>query len=193
MPQHMKVLTIMLMSTRDYRHKKYRELEAYLPLVNLYSPSSLHSANSPVFIKKYDRHTNCLLSRSCHHCLFGVILGHAFYTYSWVHVYTSASVSAWAREYSCTHAEAEAEGAFLHTHVNIQPVWVSSSLLALICQVTCNMQHTPFLPFQHWGGNGNEGGTVVGKVLLICLTSWISTGDVGLRLSNCSFSALYRK
>lgn len=36
---------------------------------------SLHSANWLVFIKKYDRCASCLLSRSCHRCLFSEIFG----------------------------------------------------------------------------------------------------------------------
>ena len=37
--------------------------------------TSLHSVNSPVFIKKYDKRANCLLSRSYHHYLVGAIIG----------------------------------------------------------------------------------------------------------------------
>ena len=37
--------------------------------------TSLRSVNSPAFIKKYDKRANCLLSRSCHHCLVGAIIG----------------------------------------------------------------------------------------------------------------------
>ena len=36
---------------------------------------SLRSVNSPAFIKMYDKHAKCLLSRSCHHCLVGAIIG----------------------------------------------------------------------------------------------------------------------
>jgi hypothetical protein len=57
--------------SRVLETRKEGELEAYLPLTNLLLPLF----DSPVFTKTYDRHANCVLSRSCHHCLFSALVG----------------------------------------------------------------------------------------------------------------------
>ena len=77
--------------------KKCRELEACLSPSESFT-ASLRSVNSAVIIKKYmyDRRTNCLLSRSCHHCAIIGSLDHAFYMYLRVH----------ARELECTSTRA---------------------------------------------------------------------------------------
>ena len=82
-----------------------------------------------MLIQTYDRRANCLLSRSCHHCAIIRSMDHAFYTYSRVH----------ARELECASTRACAPRAPFALHVNDQPTRVSSSLLALICQVSCDL------------------------------------------------------
>ena len=90
--------------------------------------TSLHSVNSPVFIKKYDKRVNCLLSRSCYHCLVGAITGpHPIHTRECVRICASVLVLVLAHR-----------GCLLLTHMNVQAMRVTFSLLKLICQVTCD-------------------------------------------------------
>ena len=91
--------------------------------------TSLRSVNLPVFIKKYDKRTKCLLSRSCHHCLVGAIIGpRPIRTRECVRICASVRVLALVRQ-----------GRLLHVRVNVQATRVTSSLLALVCQVTCDL------------------------------------------------------
>ena len=91
--------------------------------------TSLRSVNSPAFIKKYDKHANCLLSRSCHHSLVGgIIRPRPIRTRECVRICVSVRVLALARR-----------GRLLHARVNVQATRVTSSLLALVCQVSCDL------------------------------------------------------
>ena len=91
--------------------------------------TSLRSVNSPAFIKKYDKRANCLLSRSCHHCLVGAIIGpRPIRTRECVRICASVRVLALARR-----------GRLWHARVNVQATRVTSSLLALVCQVSCDL------------------------------------------------------
>ena len=97
------------------------------------STTSLRSVNSPAFIKKYDKRANCLLSRSCHHCLVGAIIGpRPMCTRECVGICASVRVLALARR-----------GGLWHARVNVQATRVTSSLLALVCQVSCDLYCTP--------------------------------------------------
>ena len=90
--------------------------------------TSLHSVNSPVFIKKYVKRANYLLSQSCRHYLVGAIIEPCpIHTRKCVRICASVRVLALARQ-----------GHLLHLRVNIQAMQVTSLLLALICQVTCD-------------------------------------------------------
>ena len=94
--------------------------------------TSLHSVNSPAFIKKYDKRANCLLSRSCHHCLVGAIIGpRPIRTRECVRICASVRVLALARQ-----------GRLLHARMNVQATRVTSSLLALVCQVSFDLYCT---------------------------------------------------
>ena len=89
----------------------------------------LRSVNSPAFIKKYDKRANCLLSRSCHHCLVGAIIGpRPIRIRECVRICASVRVLALARR-----------GRLWHVRVNVQAARVTSSLLALVCQVSCDL------------------------------------------------------
>ena len=90
--------------------------------------TSLRSVNSPAFIKKYDKHANCLLSRSCHHYLVGC---NNWTTRECVQICASMRVLALARR-----------GGLLHARVNVQAARVTSSLLALVYQVACDLYCT---------------------------------------------------
>jgi hypothetical protein len=61
------------------------------------STTSLRSANSPVFIKKYDKHANCLSTRSCPQLSCWCKNWTMPYTYSRVHADTRTCTSARAR------------------------------------------------------------------------------------------------
>ena len=98
--------------------------------------TSLRSVNSPVFIKKYDKHASCLLSRSCHHCLVGAkIVPRPIHTYECVRICASVRVLVLVRR-EC----------LLYAHVNVHAMRVTSSLLVLICQIAydlyCNNSKT---------------------------------------------------
>ena len=69
---------------------------------SLYTPSECFTTSllSPVFIKKYDRRSNCLLSPSCHHSHFREMIGPRL-----LYVLASGCVSAQVHEYLCTLAE----------------------------------------------------------------------------------------
>ena len=93
--------------------------------------TSLRSVNSPAFIKRYDKRANCLLSRSCpcHHYLVGAIIGpRPMRTRECVQICASVRVLALARR-----------GRLWHARVNVQATRVTSSLLALVCQVSCDL------------------------------------------------------
>ena len=94
--------------------------------------TSLRSVNSPAFIKKYDKRANCLLSRSCHHCLVGAIIGpRPIRTRECVRICASVRVLTLVRR-----------GRLWHARVNVQATRVTSSLLALVCQVSCDLYCT---------------------------------------------------
>ena len=100
--------------------------------------TSLRSVNSPTFIKKYDKRANCLLSRSCHHCHVDAIIGpRPIYTRKCARICASVWVLALARR-----------GRVLHTRVNVQATRVTSSLLALVYQVSCDLYCTSGSPNQ---------------------------------------------
>ena len=69
--------------------------------------TSLRSVNSLAFIKMYDKHMKCLLSRSCHHCLVGAIIGPC-------PIRTREFVRAdiYARACACEYSRLRVEGAF---------------------------------------------------------------------------------
>ena len=94
--------------------------------------TSLRSVNSPAFIKKYGKCANCLLSRSCHHCLVGAIIGpRPIRTRECVQICASVQVLAFSRR-----------GRLLHARMNVQATRVTSSLLVLVCQVSGDLYCT---------------------------------------------------
>jgi hypothetical protein len=124
MPRQETVLAITFTSILETRREKILRIGSLsMPSESL--TTSLRSANSPVFIKKYYKRANCLLSRSCHHCLVGAII--IIRTRECMHAGMRAHASARARV---------RRGCLLHLRVNVQAARVTSSLLALVCQVT---------------------------------------------------------
>ena len=98
--------------------------------------TSLRSVNSPAFIKKYDKRTNCLLSRSCHYYLVGAIIGpRPISTCECMRICASVQVLALARR-----------GHLLRARVNVQATRVTSSLLTLVCQVACDLYCNTLAP-----------------------------------------------
>ncbi len=120
MQVHMQALAIVCASIRDSTGKM-QKVRSLFSLSGSFT-ASLHSTNSPVFIKKSSKHTNCLLSRSC--LLFAdvAIIGPCLL----------ACTRTSARQ--CTST---CQGCILHTRAISTPLRVATSLLACIYQVTC--------------------------------------------------------
>ena len=89
--------------------------------------ASLRSTNSPTFIKKYHKHVSCLLSRSCHCFASSAIIGPRLPC-----TCMSTRSHARVRVRALVH-----QGCILHPCAMSTPLLVTTSLFALICQVTC--------------------------------------------------------
>ncbi len=112
--------------SRSWVLETHHEKIQILGSLSIHSESyttSLRSANSPAVIKKYDKRANCLLS--WFYLVYAIIVPRPIRTRGCMRICARVRVLALSRR-----------GHILHPRVNVQAARVTSSLLALVCQVT---------------------------------------------------------